>query len=491
MAPNNDDDARRNRPDAEDNPFVAFRRFADSQVSSLLNTVFTLPVTLATLNNAHHAREQCLFGQADSTQCEKLRQLEDDVAKIRAEGRELYQVGDMQSVLKKGEELMKLDRQADELRKNIVEDARRRDTGDTDPRARTELVERVGKEKGQHWGWSWSWGFPASFDEEERARSNEPRRSCRSMRRRQQQRLEEDFRESTDDEWQHFNARWDDIKKKMNEELPRVENRKSKESMWYTDNPPRLFDELGNIVQQFDRFLLPRSASDEESYSPRALEDDEKLRKAGVPWRDAYEDLVRSQRGEQDRQLDWNECTGRNWNPNMPLTMSRKPRGEYPKKVVAWEGEETSDEPSYEYAHDHEDQHDDPPTPKVGQGKFTEGMPATEVEAYERLLGPVSSPEPTDDARPSILSTLTTTERSVAADGTTTTKVMLKKRFADGREESSETVHTQRGQESDTSQDPWKALQEQFSSPSKRSTSSQEMAKKKDTENKKGWFWSS
>jgi hypothetical protein len=38
-------------------------------------------------------------------------------------------------------------------------------------------------------------------------------------------------------------------------------------------------------------------------------------------------------------------------------------------------------------------------------------------------------------ATPSILSTLTTTERHMAADGMVTTKTVLKKRFADGREE--------------------------------------------------------
>ena len=87
--------------------------------------------------------------------------------------------------------------------------------------------------------------------------------------------------------------------------------------------------------------------------------------------------------------------------------------------------------------------------------------------------------------KPSILSTLTTTERTVGPDGSVTTKVMLKKRFADGREESSETVHTQRGQEdSPRPQDPWQSL---------RNVQPPEHQKEIKTlaEKKSGWFWSS
>jgi hypothetical protein len=40
-----------------------------------------------------------------------------------------------------------------------------------------------------------------------------------------------------------------------------------------------------------------------------------------------------------------------------------------------------------------------------------------------------------------IVSTVTATERSTLSDGSIQTKVVLKKRFADGKEESSETVH--------------------------------------------------
>lgn len=81
----------------------------------------------------------------------------------------------------------------------------------------------------------------------------------------------------------------------------------------------------------------------------------------------------------------------------------------------------------------------------------------TELDAYDHLVCPYgytaspsvpasASPSPSQSlpapSKPSVLSTLTTTERRVRPDGTVTTRVVLKKRFADGSEESSETVHT-------------------------------------------------
>jgi hypothetical protein len=530
MANNNNDDNRRGKDNLEDNPFIAFRRFADSQVSSLLNTVFTLPVTLATFNNAHHAREQCLFGKADTSQCQKLQHIEDEVAQIRSEGRELYQKGDVREVMKKGEELMKLDREADELRKRIVEDARRREPEGDSGKTQSQLVEEVGKEKGHHWGWDWSWGFPASFDEEERRRANDDGRRHRGMCHRRQRRIVESHEEGGD-EGQHLQERWLAIKKHMNEELPRVEDQ---ERAWPFSLPPpadapragksaherlpAILDELGDmIMDEVTRLMLPRSFSyHKDEYSPRALEDNEDLRKAGVPWRDAYEDLVRTERGAalipsnelgQSGDISHDQWTRRFWDPEYAhpemngklgrramvgsQDAERRPTTPTYPKTVPWEGEERSEEPSYEYAHDHEDQHDEPPSPKQSQGKWIEGMPTTEMEAYERLLEPATTaPDPVNTARTTILSTLTTTERTVAPDGTTTTKVVLKKRFADGREESSETVHTQRGQDPETRQDPWKSMREaQFADPPKQPSPLRELEKKKESD-KKGWFWS-
>ena len=83
---------------------------------------------------------------------------------------------------------------------------------------------------------------------------------------------------------------------------------------------------------------------------------------------------------------------------------------------------------------------------------------------------------------PSILSTLTTTERTTLQDGSVHTKVVLKKRFSDGREESTETVHHQNAvhQEQDA---PLDSIENEDA----RKTSKD----KGNTKNRSsGWFWS-
>lgn len=117
----------------------------------------------------------------------------------------------------------------------------------------------------------------------------------------------------------------------------------------------------------------------------------------------------------------------------------------------------------------------------------------TEQDLYERhfenLPRPLvthSNPTPmlsreqgSERPRPSILSTLTTTERHVAPDGSVTTKTVLKRRFADGREESSESVET-----SPATRPSWPEQQAESSEAVPR------IPKAKD-HGKKGWFWSS
>ena len=85
-----------------------------------------------------------------------------------------------------------------------------------------------------------------------------------------------------------------------------------------------------------------------------------------------------------------------------------------------------------------------------------------------------SQPKPVVERKVDVLSSLTTTHTTRLADGTVTTRVVLKQRFADGREEEEEKVHTY--------QDP--ARQQQ-----------QKLAQAEDGSNGKGkksgggWFW--
>ena len=88
--------------------------------------------------------------------------------------------------------------------------------------------------------------------------------------------------------------------------------------------------------------------------------------------------------------------------------------------------------------------------------------------------------------KPGIVSTLTTTERVALPDGTVHTKMVLKKRFADGREESSETVHTTQGgsQNPQRDQSPSDAVAESTDATKSR------ILEKKEENKRKGWFWS-
>ncbi|KXL48660.1 hypothetical protein M433DRAFT_152216 [Acidomyces richmondensis BFW] len=82
--------------------------------------------------------------------------------------------------------------------------------------------------------------------------------------------------------------------------------------------------------------------------------------------------------------------------------------------------------------------------------------------------------KPQGNSNVDILSSLTTTQTTRLPDGTVTTKVVLKQRFADGREETQEKVHTY--QEPTQKQQEHQRLDD---------TVDVEQPKKK-----KGWFWS-
>jgi hypothetical protein len=90
---------------------------------------------------------------------------------------------------------------------------------------------------------------------------------------------------------------------------------------------------------------------------------------------------------------------------------------------------------------------------KAPQQTRTSDDPETELDTYEQHFGNLPragvehpAPAPHIPGSSNILSTLTTTERRTASDGSTTIKTVLKRRFADGREEteSSESVETGR-----------------------------------------------
>lgn len=124
--------------------------------------------------------------------------------------------------------------------------------------------------------------------------------------------------------------------------------------------------------------------------------------------------------------------------------------------------------------------------------------PSTEQDMYEQHFSnfprepfqittvPRSVPQDgkSQYSRPSILSTMSRTERHVAPDGSVTIKTVLKKSFADGSEENSETTES-----TPATRPEWREQRSEV----ERGLNS-EMAKAQttqDQESKRGWFWSS
>ena len=475
---NSNNDSQRSSTRPEDNPFVAFRRYADSQVSSLLNTVFTLPAQIANYNNAHHAREQCLFGKADPKKCEELQALDAHTEKLRHEGTESYRAGDVQAVLKKSEQLMMMEQQAGELRRAILSEAE--DLG-RNAQQQKQLVEKVGNKKGQEWSDSWDW--PAAIREDDqddtefgRWLESRARRAGGEIER-MFTRLEEDaskvFSEEIEDLRRHWAAHYNENESQAQQVQPRQWSR-----AWAWPPPADKSTSEGKHL--------------DNPYSPSALEADERTKHMGSLWRNAFEDLMRT---AQEHPLL--SDTENSHCDQMGLYALR----DYEKQLLQLEQDQkrrllvarqeharndTSDEPCYEYAHDHEDQHDDPPTPMPQQIEFSTRQlpssessqsPETELDTYERMLTASSSPS-SSETQSKILSTLTTTERTTAPNGTVTTKVVFKKRFADGTEQSSETIHTQPGEARQQIEEPWKAIQQ----PS--------VVTRPQSEKRRSWFWS-
>lgn len=477
MPPNNENgsehDLRRNHCTVEDNPFIAFRHFADSTVAALVDGIAGLPGLLAELNNVNLAREQCLYGKANTEECEKLKAVEDKMTSMHdnefGTGRASFDHRKLEENVAK---YMKLEASARELRTRIVETGRGSE-GSSDElsrQAQSDLVERIGNQKGQQWGWSWDWGFPRPFDSEPGKEQHQRWPvHCRRWHNRA-------TREHSSEALPHQELAQladgivDAVNQGIAAELYSImrKTRHTEETHEDVPQPGHSFGPPGPRPLE----SLPR-----EQYSPYALENNSELK--GGAWRDAFEDLLRAERGVglipprllgQSRQLTYDDWAHR---------FRDTPYKTYLQNSHHMQGDGNDEsELSYEYSHDHEDQHDDPPTPRPNQKRWTGKAPETELEAYERLLGPTTTEKNTAITNPpSILATLTTTERTVAPDGTITTKVVLKKRFSDGKEESSETVHTHRGD------GPPRDLLKTFED---RDQPSQENP----ANPKKGWFWS-
>ncbi len=245
-------------------------------------------------------------------------------------------------------------------------------------------------------------------------------------------------------------------------------------------------------------------------YSPVRLERQPRLCDHGAKWREAFEDLLAVQNGQElspersqripESSVDWvkgmiclamhnrENTEESSYAPSKTLEAMKDHLGLPSRFTSARQAENGADDNEDADNHDLDDDG---------------GAEITELAMYDRLFGlqqpslngtaraaarsfahvqQDSSPSDTDSKAPSILSTLTTTEQTTLQDGSVHTKVVLKKRFSDGREESTETVHHQNAvcQTRD-------AVPKSIKDEKARTTGKDKEAKEKKSS---GWFWS-
>ena len=263
-------------------------------------------------------------------------------------------------------------------------------------------------------------------------------------------------------------------------------------------------------------------------YSPARLEQSPALRERGIPWREAFEDLLAVQSG-QDISTEGSNRPGTStsdWLRDMiSIAMRENGRDLQERHQASRSTSETvrrqpgfldrfadSRQPENDADEDDDDDDDDfDEDDDDDDDDDDDEEEITELDLYNRFLGfgnTVSEPDPisstlnqsasrsfahlqhdstplgTENNKPSILSTLTTTERTTLQDGTVHTKVVLKKKFSDGREESTETVHTQNPVPQGSAQ------AQQMAKSRERDEGKSERRQEGKEKKSRGWFWS-
>ncbi|KAI4115381.1 MAG: hypothetical protein LQ345_004000 [Seirophora villosa] len=255
----------------------------------------------------------------------------------------------------------------------------------------------------------------------------------------------------------------------------------------------------GSLIEPFLPTLewaFPKSCSSrrvtESLYSPTKLENDDCFREHHGKWRRAFDDRLLLSYGKNVSEDTSNEAQSNKWEWADSLAkrnfIGYDPSG---MRMVP------IDDPK-EFA---------TPTPVNDAGEDA----STEIELYKRFLGSQSprittntsveksarnSDSQTASDQPSLISTLTTTERKTLQDGSVYTQVVLRKRFSDGREECTETEHTAHGTQR------FATITKQLPQPAKEITSAstpllghdgkikQALGQRIEEQKKRGWFWS-
>lgn len=222
-------------------------------------------------------------------------------------------------------------------------------------------------------------------------------------------------------------------------------------------------------------------------YSPLRLEHQEHLRSQGDKWRNAFEDLMALQNGKSMAENDDRKGygNGASW------IISMVERGSFGK---GWqriaehrqisESRSTTARGAPPTQLEYDEEEDEVDQMRLYERFLGTQYPSANSSAPQTLLGPNLAPPTFENEKPSLLSTLTTTERNKLPDGSTHTKVVLKKRFSDGREESTETVHTAY----DSQQSPKTTTTPNAGTKDAASKAASDTESK--TPKQKGWFWS-
>ncbi|KAF6226039.1 hypothetical protein HO173_012529 [Letharia columbiana] len=246
-------------------------------------------------------------------------------------------------------------------------------------------------------------------------------------------------------------------------------------------------------------------------YSPVRLEQQPHLCDHGAKWREAFEDLLAVQNGQElppkcsqrmpESSVDWVRGM-------IDLAICKQVEDTEESSSAAGKTSEATNQDLgllSRFTNARQPENDADEEEDADNDDLDEERDAgvTELDVYDRFFGSQrptsqgtaraaarrfahlqqdSSPSDTDTRNPSILSTLTTTERTTLQDGSVHTKVVLIKRFSDGREENTETVQHQN------------AVRQTHDAASKSIKGEDVRNTGKDRETKvnkpSGWFWS-
>lgn len=485
------DNDKSSTPSDRSNPFVAFRRLADEQMGSFFQSLFDLPSNLIDSASRGFKREPQTRGDSQM-KSEPQTKTEPQSKNERL----VYNQQKADEMVSDEEMLKAYGQHTDEwYEEDKYEEDKlsrfRKHFSTLSPKEKTSADEAMGRVYYEH--------LSKEVDED---RLNRAREHWVTLPSGDQKLLTPSMSNQKSEESKVGFVESDDSKGVKKQDLggsfrPEPEDRAqgARESFRWSTDPCDPFDEGGCCRLPFkpELSMFPIGYVLFSPYSPTKLE-----RSPGEPdWMEAFEDLMFAVKGlkmpnrvyEHLDEGDGPMSTVHEWMEEMiyhlraqqdhhkiakrELESSRMSSLLAPFRNLMNDSEETAEnqEPETEL---------DLYTHIFGQPEAGSQTVSSSTKTAMTMSNTASDIEPSKP--PSILSTLTTTVRTTDPDGTVHTKVVLKKRFTDGTEESTESVHTTPGESGGSTT----GFQQQ-QSPSG-SVIGEEVRKR---ERGKGWFWRS